>query len=91
MTAHYSAVTLSITFILNDNMHLKYEENSIIFRDNCAFLCVCPGLSLSYRTQALLTNEPCIGGQAGLVIVLVGTGAHCGWSHPAVHLVVSQP
>lgn len=38
-----------------------------------------------------LTDEPCIGGQAGLVIVLVGTGAHCVRSHPTVHHVVSQP
>lgn len=38
-----------------------------------------------------LTNEPRVGGQAGLVIVLVGAGAHCVWSHPAVHHVISQP
>lgn len=43
------------------------------------------------RVLVLLTDEPCIGGQAGLVIVLVGTGAHCVWIHPAVHQVISQP
>lgn len=39
----------------------------------------------------VLTNEPCKGGQAGLVIVLVRTGARCVWSHPAVLFVISQP
>lgn len=40
---------------------------------------------------AVLTDEPCVGGQAGLVIVLVGAGAHCVGSYPAVHQVISQP
>lgn len=40
---------------------------------------------------AVLTDEPRVGGQAGLVIVLVGAGAHCVGSYPAVHQVISQP
>lgn len=43
------------------------------------------------RVLVSLTNEPRVGGQAGLVIVLVGAGAHCVWSHPAVRQVISQP
>jgi len=40
---------------------------------------------------AVLTDEPRVGGQAGLVIVLVGAGARRVRRHAAVHRVVSQP
>lgn len=48
-------------------------------------------IPLKPTVLAVLTNEPCVGGQAGLVIVLVGTGARCVRSLAAVHHVVSQP
>lgn len=47
--------------------------------------------SVSPTARTVLTDEPCVGGQAGLVIVLVGTGAHCGRVTPAVYHEISQP
>lgn len=48
-------------------------------------------LSLSHGVLTLLTYESGVGCQAGLVIVLVGTGARCVRGHSAVHGVVDQP
>lgn len=49
----------------------------------------CFFLSLSHGVLTLLTYESRVGCQAGLVIVLVGTGARRVRGHSAVHGVVN--
>lgn len=49
----------------------------------------CFFLSLSHGAQTRLTYESRVGCQAGLVVVLVGTGGRRVWGHSAVHSVVN--
>lgn len=68
------------------------EKCYSIWRSMYISVCLLPFSPLFTQCWlCLLTDEPCIGSQAGLVIVLVGTSAHSVRSHPAVHHVISQP
>lgn len=73
-------------------MYLKLEKNIVAFGgEYISWPFLSHSITMPNTALAVPTDEPCVGGQAGLVIVLVGTGADCVWSHPAVHQVVSQP
>lgn len=50
-----------------------------------------PLSSLPWGGLTPLTDEPGVGGQAGLVVVLVGAGARGGRAHSAVFGVIGQP
>lgn len=94
MKAAWTAGTLSHVFGVFFFIALcvwKVEKNPVTFW-------ICLSVSTHFtaviffsQRSHVLTNEPCKGGQAGLVIVLVRTVARCVWSHPAVLFVISQP